>query len=461
MGIGQRLGHLAADPRDRPACRDVRAGAGRGHRTGPPGSIRLGRARGRGSVGSPGRGTGRPGPGLSAGRASAVARHRRIGPSPAAGFRPGGDAGVADDRVEAAARDELHRVVPDLALLADVVDRHDVRVLEPGRGRASRRNRSGPWRPPRPARPGPSARPDGPARPARPRRRRPSRPGPARGRSGSRPAGGAGARWLARGHAAARRDRSSCSIWARVGKRSRISPAKRIPLGVLGRVRPVAGPAGLGELLGEPVQEVDLLGLGRGHGCGLRGVASRAGSGETRSREDFTVPLNSIVTGRHQEGCIGRPWWCPEARFRAVGPGHHTLPGGPGPVKVDGRSTTSRRDGSFGARPLKGDSSETLVLIDRARWGDPDVIGTLLDRHRPPPPADGRIPPGLRGSGGGPTPRTSSRTPSWSPPRGWTASSGIPSSLPSCGPARSSANAWRRSIATISGCRWATSKTTS
>ena len=53
-----------------------------------------------------------------------------------AGRRAAFDAGaapqlleLADDRVQALAVDELHRVVADLAILADLEDRHDIGVM--------------------------------------------------------------------------------------------------------------------------------------------------------------------------------------------------------------------------------------------------------------------------------------------------------------------------------------------
>src|SRR5262249_10893195 len=41
---------------------------------------------------------------------------------------------LVDHRVQALALDELHRVVADLTVLADLEDRHDIGVMQPGRG---------------------------------------------------------------------------------------------------------------------------------------------------------------------------------------------------------------------------------------------------------------------------------------------------------------------------------------
>ena len=57
-----------------------------------------------------------------AGRIGAI-RRRRLAEPPQ----------LVDDPVEALARDELHRIVEDLARLAHLEDRHDVGVMQPGR----------------------------------------------------------------------------------------------------------------------------------------------------------------------------------------------------------------------------------------------------------------------------------------------------------------------------------------
>ena len=94
---------------------------------------------------------------------------------------------LVDDRVEPLALDELHGVEADLAVLADLEDRHDVGVVQPGRGpRLAAEPLQGlavaghdvPGRTLAPR--------GGRARPARPRRPRPCRPGRPRGGSGSR-----------------------------------------------------------------------------------------------------------------------------------------------------------------------------------------------------------------------------------------------------------------------------------
>jgi hypothetical protein len=41
---------------------------------------------------------------------------------------------LADDDLEPQAIDELHGIEPDIAVLADLVDRHDVGVVQLGRG---------------------------------------------------------------------------------------------------------------------------------------------------------------------------------------------------------------------------------------------------------------------------------------------------------------------------------------
>ena len=127
------------------------------------------------------------------GAVSAPARRppRDVRPSSAAPRRPAGRcaAQLGDDGGQGLALDELHGVVVDAALAADGVDRHDVGVVQAGRGPRlvveALQAAAGPsW--PRTA--APSAPPAGPARSAPPRRRRPCRRGPPRGGCGSRPA---------------------------------------------------------------------------------------------------------------------------------------------------------------------------------------------------------------------------------------------------------------------------------
>ncbi len=136
--VRQRLGRLAADLGDPAIIRRPAGGherrrlvvvAPRGQAEAPPGPTRA-----------------RADPG---GRVVRGARGRRVGPlrrrrrrlaarRGAAVGRPGGGrpvaAEVAEHAVEPAPLDPLHRVVAQAADLADVEDRHDVRVVQPGGG---------------------------------------------------------------------------------------------------------------------------------------------------------------------------------------------------------------------------------------------------------------------------------------------------------------------------------------
>ena len=122
-------GRPRGPPRPGPVRRRGVAGAARRRPPTPPGPDRTGRSA---AIGPP--------PSLR--RARACPNRPAGSPGPrgsAAGWRPRRDPApqppqLVDDRVQALPLDELHRVVLDVALLADLEDRHDVGVVQPRRG---------------------------------------------------------------------------------------------------------------------------------------------------------------------------------------------------------------------------------------------------------------------------------------------------------------------------------------
>ena len=158
MGVGQRRGHLPADVRHSTVKRPVprldggelgparhhgrRVACGRGDRSGRCRAARAGR---RAHAGLDDRRTRSNWP-VNSDRATPAsdpsARARSPGrpprgrpaPSPARAGAATRLSQLADYRVQALAVDELHRVVSDVTVLAHVEDRHDVGMVQPGRG---------------------------------------------------------------------------------------------------------------------------------------------------------------------------------------------------------------------------------------------------------------------------------------------------------------------------------------